>query len=78
MSMIIQRRGCKRCGWTWVPRVEVQVVCPRCKSPYWNRGKGTEGNSVVESTEPGKRDTPTEENASDVRKEGGEVVVLPN
>jgi len=30
---------CERCGHTWVPRVfTVQpAVCPKCKSPYWNR-----------------------------------------
>ena len=69
---------CVRCSHEWVARVGRPVQCPRCKSPYWDRERRTEGNSVVESTEPGKRDTPTEENASDVRKEGGEVVVLPN
>jgi len=30
---------CERCGHEWLPRETGQEprVCPRCKSPYWNR-----------------------------------------
>jgi len=31
---------CERCEHTWVPReqnAEEPKVCPKCKSPYWNR-----------------------------------------
>ena len=29
---------CKRCGHIWIPRTpELPLVCPKCKSPYWNR-----------------------------------------
>lgn len=35
-----------RCGWEWLPRVNEQSgererpsVCPRCKSPRWDRAK---------------------------------------
>ena len=30
---------CERCGHEWVPREPDREprVCPRCKSPYWNR-----------------------------------------
>jgi len=30
---------CQRCGHEWLPRKkeEKPVVCPKCKSPYWNR-----------------------------------------
>lgn len=29
---------CERCGHEWVPRNEpTPLVCPKCKSPYWNR-----------------------------------------
>ena len=29
---------CKRCYWTWYPRKPVRPrVCPKCKSPYWDR-----------------------------------------
>lgn len=31
---------CERCFHTWQPRLErVPTVCPRCKSPYWNKKK---------------------------------------
>lgn len=28
---------CRRCGWTWKPRVPNPGRCPKCNSPYWNR-----------------------------------------
>lgn len=29
---------CERCDHEWVPRANSEpTVCPRCKSPYWNR-----------------------------------------
>ena len=29
---------CERCNHTWVPRDEATpLVCPKCKSPYWNK-----------------------------------------
>lgn len=29
---------CERCGHTWLPREKEEPrVCPRCKSPYWDR-----------------------------------------
>ena len=32
---------CERCNHEWAPRGQVEPrVCPRCKSPYWNRPKG--------------------------------------
>lgn len=33
--------GCRcRCGHEWLPRGEVRpTVCPKCKSPYWDRPK---------------------------------------
>ena len=30
---------CERCGHMWVPRNEVVVVCPKCKSYKWNEPK---------------------------------------
>lgn len=35
---------CDRCGHEWVPRGESDEeprVCPKCKSPYWNRPRKT-------------------------------------
>lgn len=33
--------GCRcRCGHEWLPRGEERpTVCPKCKSPYWDRPK---------------------------------------
>jgi DNA-directed RNA polymerase subunit RPC12/RpoP len=32
---------CARCKYIWVPRIKTQrpVICPHCKSPYWDRPK---------------------------------------
>lgn len=39
---------CERCSHTWIPRINSNakpLVCPKCKSPYWNipRKRGTNG-----------------------------------
>jgi len=38
---LIQINGymCERCAHRWVSRANVEhdpIVCPKCKSPYWN------------------------------------------
>lgn len=30
---------CKRCGHTWTPRQQEITICPKCKSPYWNKAR---------------------------------------
>jgi hypothetical protein len=34
---------CDRCGHRWFPRQldRLPLVCPKCKSPYWNRPRGS-------------------------------------
>lgn len=27
---------CKRCGYTWIPRIRDVRICPKCKSARWN------------------------------------------
>ena len=27
---------CKRCGHKWIPRKSEVMLCPKCKTPYWN------------------------------------------
>jgi len=36
-----QRLHCKRCTWDWFPRKELSqiILCPNCKSPYWNKDR---------------------------------------
>ncbi|BDQ30295.1 hypothetical protein [Nitrosopumilus zosterae] len=38
--------SCDRCGHQWVPRTkinELPIICPKCKSPYWNKPR--QGNT---------------------------------
>ena len=38
--MELQTRRCGRCTHEWPPRKSVEpIICPKCKSPYWNRSK---------------------------------------
>jgi predicted Zn-ribbon and HTH transcriptional regulator len=40
-EIIIKGFQCERCGHKWVPREdESPRVCPKCKSPYWDRPRG--------------------------------------
>jgi DNA-directed RNA polymerase subunit RPC12/RpoP len=35
---------CERCSHIWLPRKygeQDPVICPKCKSPYWNRPRET-------------------------------------
>ena len=39
MRITLPKLSCKRCGYKWIPRkVEIRI-CPKCKSPYWDREK---------------------------------------
>jgi len=43
-KIILNGWQCERCGHRWVPRQETTEqprVCPKCKSPYWNRPRKT-------------------------------------
>ena len=44
---------CDRCGHEWIPRGEVAAaepkVCPKCKSPYWNRPRKNAAPMTYES-----------------------------
>ena len=47
---------CKRCGHGWIPRSEkLPAVCPKCKSPYWN--KLVERFSVSENRKKNSKNT---------------------
>jgi len=43
---------CERCGHEWLPREKARdpKVCPRCKSPYWDRPR-----QVSKASEPKRR-----------------------
>jgi len=36
MKIIIKQLECKRCGHKWIPRKPEVMLCPKCKTPYWN------------------------------------------
>lgn len=36
----VEANKCERCSHVWLPRNSTKgesVICPKCKSPYWNR-----------------------------------------
>lgn len=35
----MKKLECKRCGHKWVKRIKKVVMCPACKSRYWNVAK---------------------------------------
>jgi len=40
MDIMMKGYGCERCGHEWVPRTKIDedpTICPKCKSPYWNK-----------------------------------------
>ena len=37
---------CERCGHEWFPRIDAEPrVCPKCKSPYWDRPRQERKNT---------------------------------
>lgn len=43
---------CERCSHEWLPRAKTNtpIVCPKCKSPYWDTPrKASKNNKVVVS-----------------------------
>ena len=43
MKIEIPQRKCKRCGHVWLlKKPQEPVVCPKCKSPYWDREREEE------------------------------------
>jgi hypothetical protein len=44
VQLLVWGFKCERCGHEWLPRPkgdEEPRVCPKCKSPYWDRPKKT-------------------------------------
>ena len=41
--VLILGHKCYRCGHEWKPTLKIlPKVCPKCKSPYWDRPKNSE------------------------------------
>jgi len=39
MKIQLNKLKCGRCGHNWTPRKEEVRICPKCKSPYWDKPK---------------------------------------
>jgi len=40
MDKLIKRGNlCKRCGHEWGSKQEKPTICPKCKSPYWDKAR---------------------------------------
>lgn len=40
IKIVVDGCKCERCGHEWIPRVKNRIlptICPKCKSPYWNK-----------------------------------------
>lgn len=35
----MKKEKCLRCGHEFIKRIDNPIVCPKCKSPYWNKNK---------------------------------------
>lgn len=42
---------CLRCGHKWTPRKSVVTVCPKCKSPYWNKKEESDAKTLRKRAE---------------------------
>jgi len=36
-EITITKLDCKRCGHKWIPKKKEVRICPKCKSPYWDK-----------------------------------------
>ncbi len=40
---MLKRYKCLRCDHIWIPRKDTKpIICPKCKSPYWDRPRRNE------------------------------------
>ena len=38
LKLEVKAYKCDRCSHKWIPRnKELPTICPKCKSPYWNK-----------------------------------------
>lgn len=47
IKITIDGYKCERCTHEWIPRTkteEIPIICPKCKSPYWNKPKKNKNN----------------------------------
>lgn len=37
VEILLNKQECLRCSHKWIPRTQIVIVCPNCKSPYWDK-----------------------------------------
>lgn len=48
----VKQYTCLRCSYKWLPRKEVRsIICPNCKTPYWNKPRRETVKKVEEKPE---------------------------
>ena len=47
MKIEINQVTCQRCKHKWYPRSPEVVICPKCKSPYWDKKKVRISKKVI-------------------------------
>ena len=61
MKVEIPRLYCKRCRHSWHPRQLEIRICPKCKSPYWDKERKhkskNKGRKYVNNGQECKRNT---------------------
>lgn len=50
-KVLLEGYRCERCEHEWLPRDknEEPRVCPKCKSPYWNRPRRAAKQAVIDA-----------------------------
>jgi len=49
-EIMLKGYRCERCGHEWIPRSSTEgmpTICPKCKSPYWNKPRRALGVQAV-------------------------------
>jgi predicted Zn-ribbon and HTH transcriptional regulator len=57
-KVMLEGYKCERCGHTWIPRSTTMgdpTICPRCKSPYWNKPRRNAPVAEIERIRVAKR-----------------------
>jgi N6-adenosine-specific RNA methylase IME4 len=67
VQMTVTGWQCERCEHKWVPRKEGEKprVCPKCKSPYWDRPRIADQKQEHKGREKSKCDLPVATHAAD-------------
>jgi len=50
-KVMLEGFQCERCKHKWIPRSkdEIPTICPKCKSPYWNKPRKVANKLVSQS-----------------------------